>query len=84
MRTLLRVLLWSCLVMVTWSLYVLNISPPAEAEAGDHEDLASSLQPATSGTSCSSPMFPTAMPPPPKPPPTPLLPSGPNDADGVH
>ena len=51
MRTLLRVLLWSCLVMVTWSLYVLNISPPAEAEAGDHEDLASSLQPATSGTS---------------------------------
>ena len=51
MRTLLRVLLWSCLVMVTWSLYVLNISPPAEAGAGDHEDLASSLQPATSGTS---------------------------------
>ena len=51
MRTLLRALLWSCLVMVTWSLYVLNISPPAEAEAGDHEDLASSLQPATSGTS---------------------------------
>ena len=51
MRTLLRVLLWSCLVMVTWSLYVLNISPPAEAEVGDHEDLASSLQPATSGTS---------------------------------
>ena len=49
MRTLLRVLLWSCLVMVTWSLYVLNISPPAEAEA--REDLASSLQPATSGTS---------------------------------
>ena len=51
MRTLLRVLLWSCLVMVTWSLYVLNISRPAEAEAGDLEDLASSLQPATSGTS---------------------------------
>ena len=51
MRTLLRALLWSCLVMVTWSLYVLNISPPAEAEAGDHEDLASSLQVATSGTS---------------------------------
>ena len=51
MRTLLRVFLWSCLVMVTWSLYVLNISPPAEAEAGDLEDLASSLQPATSGTS---------------------------------
>ena len=52
MRTLLRAFLWSCLVMVTWSLYVLNISRPAEAEAGDHEeDLASSLQPATSGTS---------------------------------
>ena len=49
MRTLLRVLLWSCLMMVTWSLYVLNLSPPAEA--GDHEDLASSLQPASSGTS---------------------------------
>ena len=47
MRTLLRVLLWSCLVMVTWSLYVLNLSP----QAGDHEDLASSLQLATSGTS---------------------------------
>ena len=47
MRTLLRVLLWSCLVMVTWSLYVLNLSP----QAGDHENFASSLQPATSGTS---------------------------------
>ena len=47
MRTLLRVLLWSCLVMVTWSLYVLNLSP----QAGDHENFASCLQPATSGTS---------------------------------
>ena len=47
MRTLLRVLLWSCLVMVTWSLYVLNLSP----QAGDRENFASSLQPATSGTS---------------------------------
>ena len=47
MRTLLRVLLWSCLVMVTWSLYVLNLSP----QAGDHENFARCLQPATSGTS---------------------------------
>ena len=47
MRTLLRVLLWSCLVMVTWSLYVLNLSP----QAGDHEDFARCLQLATSGTS---------------------------------
>ena len=47
MRTLLRVLLWSCLVMVTWSLYVLNLSP----QAGDHENFASCLQPAPSGTS---------------------------------